>query len=99
MSSVFKALSNPHRLRIFLRLLENWPESCCSKDDSGVCECIGEVSKDLGIVPSTVSHHIKELERAGLIDLERDGQRVRCRVDPEGISILKLLTERMVPNA
>ena len=99
LANIFKALSNPHRLRIFLRLLEICPEGCCSTDDSEACECVGEVSKNLGIVPSTVSHHIKELNRAGLIDLERDGQSVMCRVNPEAISILNSLTERSVPNA
>lgn len=99
LAKIFKALSNPHRLRIFERLLEVCPEGCCYSDDSGECACVGEVSKDLGIVPSTVSHHIKELDRAGLIDLVRDGQRVLCRVNPEAISILNSFNELMVPNA
>jgi ArsR family transcriptional regulator len=99
LANVFKALSNPHRLRIFLRLLEGCPEGCCYTDDSGMRACVGEVGKDLGIVPSTVSHHIKELDRAGLIDLERDGQRVLCRVNPEAISILNSFNDRLVPNA
>jgi len=99
LANIFKALSNPHRLRIFLRLLESCPEGCCSTDDSGACACVGEVSRNLGIVPSTVSHHIKELDRAGLIELERNGKHILCRVNPEAISILNSFTERSVPNA
>lgn len=80
-AEIFKALSNPNRLRIFMRLV-----SCCSPE--AVCSgdadtCIGELGRDLGIVPSTVSHHIKELHRAGLIRMERNGQRIECRVDYE----------------
>jgi len=89
---MFKALSNPNRLKIFTRLV-----SCCvpgttnsikeSPDEEG-CICIGELGKDLGIVASTVSHHIKELHRAGLIHMQRRGQKIDCWVDPETILAL-----------
>lgn len=88
-ADMFKALSNPNRLRIYLRL-----SSCCEPgtrfcgDDQQSRECVGELGKDLGIVPSTVSHHIKELGRAGLIRMERRGQNVECWVDPEALDAL-----------
>ncbi len=88
---MFKALSNPNRLKIFLKLV-----SCCQPNQAGgvlysgqeACACVGELGKDLGIVPSTVSHHIKELHRAGLIDIRRNGQTVQCRVEPETLKEL-----------
>lgn len=88
LADIFKALSNPNRLRIFLKLIR-----CCkpgtvvniNADDSAY---IGELGADLGIVKSTVSHHIKELKRAGLIRTERQGQRVSCCVDPEIIKLI-----------
>lgn len=92
-SEIFKALSNPNRLRIFLRLI-----SCCepgtitrinnSVDPQG-CACVGDLGQELGIVPSTISHHIKELRRAGLIRMERKGQKIECSIDPETIADLK----------
>jgi len=86
-AGIFKALSSPHRLSIFMRLA-----SCCapgtSCDTNEMCECVGEVSRNLGIARSTVSHHIKELHRAGLIKLKRRGQNVECSVDPEALDTL-----------
>jgi ArsR family transcriptional regulator len=83
-AEVFKALSNPNRLRMFLHLV-----TCCvpgtvgSFDaEDGVSACVGDLGRDLDIVPSTVSHHIKELHRAGLIRMERRGQKIECWVDP-----------------
>jgi ArsR family transcriptional regulator len=50
---------------------------------------VGELAQDLEIVPSTVSHHIKELYRAGLIRMQRKGQNVECWIDPEVLKDLK----------
>jgi ArsR family transcriptional regulator len=95
-ADIFKALSNPHRLNIFMRLA-----SCCTPgtacDADEICECVGEVSKNLGIAASTVSHHIKELSRAGLISLRRRGQNIECRVDPETLDRLTMFFKQQVP--
>jgi ArsR family transcriptional regulator len=84
-ADVFKALSNPNRLRMFLHLV-----TCCvprtdsSVDpDTGASACMGARGRDLNIVPSAVSHHIKELHRAGLIRMERRGQKIECWADSE----------------
>ncbi len=89
LAGVFKALSNPNRLKIFLRLL-----SCCAPGTVWSIEpkdvaCVGDVAKDLEIVPSTVSHHIKELRQAGLIKMRRSGQKIECWVDPEVLKDLE----------
>ena len=92
-AEIFKALSNPHRLRIFQRLI-----SCCEpgtvwegagRSGEEGCACVGELGRDLGIAASTISHHIKELRQAGLIRVERNGQRIECSVDPETVAALR----------
>ena len=92
-AEMFKALSNPNRLKIFMRLT-----SCClpgtvtsinpGTGEAG-CACVGELGQDLEIVPSTISHHIKELRRAGLIRMERRGQKMECWIDPATLTALK----------
>ena len=81
LAGIFGALSNPNRAKLFLELAARCsPEAAaCSEDE--LSACVGELGRDLGIAPSTVSHHIKELHRAGLIKMERCGRTVRCWVD------------------
>lgn len=88
LAEIFKALSNPNRLRIFMRLA-----SCCKPGTVGYINedtsaYIGELADEVTIVKSTVSHHIKELKRVGLIKTERQGQKIACWVDPEIVDAL-----------
>ena len=88
-AEMFKALSNPHRLKILMRLANCCgPKAACDANSDQMKECVGKLGKDLGIVPSTVSHHIKELHRAGLIRMERCGQNIDCWVDEETLQSL-----------
>ena len=50
---------------------------------------VGDLGKNLEIVPSTISHHIKELRHAGLIKMRRSGQKIECWVDPDVIKELE----------
>lgn len=86
LAQIFRALANPHRLRVLLMLAD-----CCGPRNFSECEaraCVGDICSELGIAPSTVSHHLKELRQAGLIHTARNGQNVECWVDPDSIQTL-----------
>jgi ArsR family transcriptional regulator, arsenate/arsenite/antimonite-responsive transcriptional repressor len=59
---LFKALADPHRVKI-INLLATSPDPVC------VCEFTGP----LGLSQPTVSHHLKKLVQAGLLDREQRG--------------------------
>jgi len=92
-SQMFKALSNPNRLKIFMRLI-----SCCqsetitsikSETEPKGCICVAEIGRDVEIAPSTLSHHLKELRHAGIIVMKRRGQKIDYCIDPIALSALK----------
>ncbi len=77
---VFRALGCEQRIRL-LRLLRKWDgiDPCCD----GVLKAFTRASKELQISRSTLSHHFKELETAGLIVCRRNGQAIACKVNEE----------------
>jgi len=80
---IFKALANGHRLKIYNILISCCtPGSSCATDEVFSC-CVGDLDSQLDIAPSTLSHHLKELNRAGLINMKRDGKQVICSVNTD----------------
>lgn len=92
LSGVFAALANPNRLRMYQLLRERElaceaaevespaPERCCN---------VGELAAKLNISAATVSHHLKELNRAGLIETSRRGRFVYCAIDEDQVERLQ----------
>lgn len=79
----FKALSNPHRLALFQRLMSCCePGTVCNADEAARY-CVGDLGKGMDIAPSTLSHHLKELKHAGLIQMQREGKTIQCWVEPD----------------
>lgn len=75
-TAVFKALSDPNRLRIFAELMAG-----------DTCNC--ELKENLGLAPNLLSHHLKVLEGAGLVSSRRDivdGRWVYYAADREAIT-------------
>ena len=73
----FKALADPARLRIL---------SLVSERDE-VCGC--ELVEPLGLSQPTVSHHLKVLHEAGLLERERRGRWIHYRVDRGAVDGLR----------
>ena len=71
---ISKALADETRLRIF--------EVICANDRM-TC---GDIVAMRGVTPATVSHHLKILSEAGLIDCRREGQFVHSHAVPEKIT-------------
>ena len=91
-ADIFKALSNPNRLRILLELTrcpEGSDQFTTSQDQ--VENCQQEFAKMLGLAPSTVSHHFKELRNAGLVKVQRQGKNIMVQVDKEVLETIKSL--------
>jgi ArsR family transcriptional regulator len=96
LAQLFKALSDPTRLRIFEFL------RCCERDveidEEGRVRRAGELS--VGEVccrfsqrMSTVSHHLRELRLAGLVRMEKRGRSIFCSVNPEALGLLREFVE------
>lgn len=88
LAETFKALSNPHRLALFSRLMNCCAPGtrCSTKEDERFC--VGDLGEGLDIAPSTLSHHLKELNRAGLVEMERKGKNVECWVEVKKLETL-----------
>jgi ArsR family transcriptional regulator len=72
---IAKALADPRRVAVL---------EAIAREESGrdYCAC-QDLREQFPISKATMSHHIKELVRAGLIDARREGQFLHCRVRPE----------------
>jgi ArsR family transcriptional regulator len=73
-AALFKALGDPTRLRIVNLLAQN-PDSVC------VCE----LTPAVGLSQPTVSHHLKKLVQAGLLQREQRGVWAYYSLDRVGL--------------
>ena len=90
---VFKALSSEQRLNIF-KMLYEWYEaengteihsSCCN----GIEKCFTKACCSIDLSRSTISHHFKELQNAGLISYTRSGQSFVCKINMEAVQAVR----------
>lgn len=64
--AAFAALAQEHRLRLVRALVTAGPDGLAS----------GTLADAVGVSAATVSHHLKELSRAGLVVSRRDGRSI-----------------------
>lgn len=86
-----RALGDPVRMRI-VRLLALPVRSKSAPGESGFCAC--DIEAVMGVGQSTVSHHMKQLMRAGLVDSTKTGRWVYYRIRQEAFAELSAALAR-----
>ncbi len=83
-AALFKALADPHRLKVLHLLAQAQPSgtACCLP--GSVCAC--DLEDVLGLSQPTVSHHMRLLVRAGLVTATRRGKWTYYTLRPEGFA-------------
>jgi DNA-binding transcriptional ArsR family regulator len=85
---LFKALSDPNRLKI-LQLLRECCPGGCPTEQTGERNTVSRLADQIDLSLSTVSHHLKELRNAGLIVCKKRGQTVYCGPNEEMLEKLR----------
>jgi ArsR family transcriptional regulator, arsenate/arsenite/antimonite-responsive transcriptional repressor len=89
LAQVFKALGDPVRLRLVSMI--------GARDGGEVCVC--DLTSAFDLTQPTISHHLRVLREAGLIDSERRGTWVYYRLVPAALARMAgLLSAPAVPR-
>ena len=86
LSRRFKALGDPVRLRLL---------SLIASHEGGEA-CVCELTVGFEVSGPTISHHLKVLREAGLIEGDRRGTWIYYRVQPDA---LRALSEALLPGS
>ena len=102
LAKAFKALASEQRLKVF-EMIHKYAKdekagihipdlesnssmvSCCA----GLDKAFSRACELLNISRSTVSHHFKELQNAGLIECTRNGQSIVCSINEDILKEIK----------
>ncbi|MFL5401484.1 MAG: ArsR/SmtB family transcription factor [Gemmatimonadales bacterium] len=81
---IAKALADPRRMQL-LEVIAGEEECPCQR-----------LRQEFPVSKATISHHIKELVRAGLVEAHKDGQFLHCEVRRE---VLEAYTAELLRRA
>jgi ArsR family transcriptional regulator len=70
-ADMLTAMGTESRLRIMRLLLSAHPDGMV----------VGDIGSELGIPPSTLSHHLEKLKNEGLVRVQREGTYLRYTAD------------------
>jgi ArsR family transcriptional regulator len=87
-TAILKALADPKRFE----LLEKIARASCPLGCAAAHEA-------LAISPATLSHHIKELQTSGLIDVRREGKFAFLTVKPGVLDALSAYLQSLSPTS
>ena len=80
LADIFKALSDPTRLKL-VRLLNDCKPGVCE----GGALCVNALAHQLGVSQSAVSQHLRVLRQAGLVNGARRGSFMHYSLDSDGL--------------
>jgi ArsR family transcriptional regulator, arsenate/arsenite/antimonite-responsive transcriptional repressor len=94
LAKILKALSHPKRLELYFKISEKNEvdfETGCE------CECfVTEMINSLKLGAPTISHHLKELENAGLITTERKGKYLSAKIKEETLAeVTRIFSDKL----
>jgi ArsR family transcriptional regulator len=83
LDAAFKALASAPRRELLRIIAASTSEAggCCPVE---ICACT--LSEALGLVPSTISHHMSALVKAGLVSTSKRGLWVYYRLEREALA-------------
>ena len=81
---IFKALSDPTRLKLVKALNDCEPGVC-----QGGSLCVNALAHRLNVTQSAVSQHLRILRQAGLVRGARQGSFIHYSLDPAGLAKYK----------
>ena len=98
LADIFKALSDPTRLRL-IQLLSQCQEGVCK----GGPLCVNALAHQLGVTQSAVSQHLRILRQAGMVRGVRHGSFMHYSLDVDGLqqyrtALGEILGEEFVPK-
>jgi ArsR family transcriptional regulator len=100
MAKIFKALSNEQRLKLFKMIYKDYQKLKSNEKEIGGDGCCQGLKKAftaacccMNISRSTISHHFKELQEAGLISCKRIGQAFECSINEDAVEAVRNFLE------
>jgi ArsR family transcriptional regulator len=98
LAEIFKALSDPTRLRL-IKLLGDQSATMCQ----GTCEgrhflCVNALAHKLGVTQSAVSQHLRVLRQVGLVSGERRGSFMHYSLDKDGLEKYRAALQQTLGN-
>jgi ArsR family transcriptional regulator len=87
-TAILKALADPKRFELLERIARSQCPLGC-----------GEAIEALAIAPATLSHHIKELQTSGLIDVRREGKFAFLSIKPGVLEAIAASLASLSPTA
>lgn len=86
LARTFKALSDSTRLSVLAEVRDREVECTCNEACCPEVATVSEIASKADVTLPTISYHLKELVAAGLVTTRRNGRRVFCRIDDEGMN-------------